>query len=61
MVFGLFKKKDPICGMKQEKGKGFVDAKTGNWFCCQKCKDEFDKMVKAQEKEMKKHKRSCCH
>ena len=22
MVFGLFKRKDPICGMKEEKGKG---------------------------------------
>ncbi len=59
MVFGIFKKKDPICGMKQEKGKGFVDNETGNWFCGKHCKDEFDKGIKAQEKRMQKP--SCCH
>ncbi len=61
MVFGLFKKKDPICGMKQEKDKGFTDKETGNWFCSQNCKDEFDKLRKEQEKRMQKHSKSCCH
>lgn len=59
MVFGLFKKTDPICGMKQEKDKGFTDEKTGNWFCSENCKQEFDNKLKAQEKSMKKHK--SCH
>ena len=43
MMFDIIKKKDPVCGMKQEKEKGFVDKKTGNWFCSQNCKNEFDK------------------
>ncbi len=59
MVFGLFRKKDPICGMKQEKGKGFVD-ETGNWFCNQHCKSEFDKKRKEYEKQ-NRHKGGCCH
>lgn len=57
-MFGLFKKKDPICGMKREKGKGFIDEKTGNWFCSQHCKEEFDK--KTKEQKMKKP-GGCCH
>jgi len=57
MVFGLFKKKDPVCGMKEEKGKGFIDEKTGNWFCSQDCKKEFDKRPIAKEPK----KGSCCH
>jgi len=61
MVFGLFKKKDPICGMKEEDGKGFVDEKTGHWFCNQNCKDEFDKGLMKMEQKRSKHKGSCCH
>ena len=53
MVFGLFKKKDPMCGMKQEKGKGAIDEKSGNWFCSNKCKEDYYKQSK------KKHK-GCC-
>ena len=60
MLFGLFKKKDPICGMKEEKGKGLVD-ETGNWFCSQNCKDEFGKKVKEHESKMQKQGGSCCH
>jgi len=51
MVFNLFKKKDPICGMKEEKGKGIE--KHGKWFCGQSC-------LKAYEKGTK-NKQSCCH
>lgn len=58
MVFGLFKKKDPICGMKEEKGTGFVDKETGHWFCNQSCKEKFDKRIKQQEK---KGMGGCCH
>lgn len=61
MVFGLFRKKDPICGMKQEKEKGLVDEKTGNWFCSQNCKSEFDMRMKAHAKKMQKAGGSCCH
>jgi len=60
MVFGLFKKTDPICGMKEEKGKGMKDEKTGNWFCSDNCKKEFDTKLKAQEKSMKDN-HGCCH
>ncbi len=35
MVFGLFKRKDPVCGMKEEKGKGLE--KDGKWFCSNEC------------------------
>ena len=51
-MLGLFKKKDPVCGMKQEKGKGIE--KEGKWFCSQNC-------VKEYEKNEQKHTGSCCH
>lgn len=41
MIFGIFKKKDPICGMKEEKEKGIFFE--GNWFCSDDCKDKFEK------------------
>lgn len=56
MVFGLFKKKDPICGMKEEKGKGI--SKHGQWFCNNACLEEYEKGLK---KASKKTKGSCCH
>lgn len=61
MVFGLFKKKDPICGMKQEKEKGFVDDTSGHWFCSQNCKSEFDSRMNAHTKKMRKKGGGCCH
>ncbi|MEM2932890.1 MAG: YHS domain-containing protein [Candidatus Pacearchaeota archaeon] len=57
MVFSLFKKKDPICGMKEEKGRGIK--KYGEWFCSQKCLNEYEKQLKTHEK--KDHGPSCCH
>jgi len=39
-----FKKKDPICGMKQEKGKGIE--KNGNWFCSNACLSKYEKQLK---------------
>jgi len=56
MVFGLFKKKDPICGMKQEKGKGIEGY--GNWFCNENCLKEYEKKMKSSQK---KQSGSCCH
>lgn len=44
MVFGLFKRKDPVCGMKEEKGKGLEHE--GNWFCSKHCLDDFTKKNK---------------
>ncbi len=58
MVFGLFKRKDPICGMKEEKGKGIE--KHGKWFCAENCVNEYEKAVKKSEKKAKKG-GSCCH
>ena len=49
-MFG-FKKKDPICGMKQEKGKGIE--RYGKWFCNKTCLESY-------EKGLKRNKR-CCH
>jgi len=39
-----FKKKDPICGMKQENGKGIE--KLGNWFCSNACLIKYEKQLK---------------
>lgn len=52
MVFSLFKKTDPICNMKEEKGKGI--SKHDNWFCSSKCLKEYEKKSK------KSSKHSCC-
>ncbi len=54
MAFSIFKKTDPVCGMKQEKEKGFIDKETNHWFCSQQCKQEFYK------KRKKRTQRSCC-
>ncbi len=53
-MFGLFKKRDPICGMKEEKGKGIEEH--GMWFCSNKCLDEYEKELHAK----KSKKGSCC-
>jgi len=54
-MFGLFKKTDPICGMKQEKGKGIE--KHGKWFCNQSCLKQYEKGLKSTSKPI----RGCCH
>jgi len=54
MGFNLFKKKDPICGMKQEKGKG--TEKDGNWFCSVACEKKFAE----QKSKHNTPKKSCC-
>ncbi len=46
-MLSLFKRKDPICGMKEEKGKGIE--KHGKWFCCQNCLKEYEKGSKKQK------------
>jgi YHS domain-containing protein len=58
MVFGLFKRKDPICGMKEEKGKGIE--KDGKWFCNQNCLKQYEGAIKKTEKKMGKG-GCCCH
>jgi len=58
MVFGLFKRKDPICGMKEEKGKGIE--KHGKWFCNESCLKKYEEAINKSEKEMQKG-GSCCH
>ena len=47
-----FKKTDPVCGMKQEKGKGIE--KGGNWFCSKNCLEKFEKGIE------KMNKGGCC-
>jgi len=39
MVFRLFKRKDPVCGMKEEKGEGIE--KEGKWFCSDGCAKKY--------------------
>ena len=39
---------DPVCGMKQEKGKGIE--KGGNWFCSKNCLEKFEKGLKKMDK-----------
>jgi YHS domain-containing protein len=53
IVLGLFKKKDPVCGMTEEKGKGIKSE--SNWFCSEKCKIDYEKKVKSM-----KEVPSCC-
>lgn len=48
-----FKKKDPICGMKQKRNNGIEES--GQWFCSQNCLGEYKTLLKKQSK-----KRSCC-
>jgi len=52
-MFGLFAKKDPICGMKEEKGKGIQ--KNGEWFCSENCLQAFEKGEKNDSS------CDCCH
>jgi len=50
----LFKRKDPVCGMKEEKGKG-ID-RHGQWFCSSNCLKEYEKNM-----HLKSHnKHDCC-
>ena len=52
MVFGLFEKKDPVCGMKKEKEKGIE--MHGKWFCSKNCLKTYEGNIK------KSHKKDCC-
>ena len=40
MMFGLFRRKDPVCGMKEEKGKGIE--KESKWFCSKDCMKKYE-------------------
>ncbi|MDO8537610.1 MAG: hypothetical protein Q7S21_01875 [archaeon] len=51
-MFGLLSKKDPICGMKEQKGKGV--SKNGEWFCSDHCAQAFEKGEKSSSCD-------CCH
>ena len=35
----LFKRKDPICGMKEGKGQGIIS--NGVWFCSDSCLKQY--------------------
>jgi len=56
MLFGLIKRKDPVCGMKEEKGKG--TEKYSKWFCNSNCVKEYEKQL--NEEKVSQHK-DCCH
>ena len=55
-MLGLFKRKDPICGMKEEKGKGFENG--GKWFCSRDCLNKYEKGMKSLGHS---HGHACCH
>lgn len=55
MLFGLIKRKDPICGMKEVKGTG-LEA-NGKWFCHKNCAKEYEE----KSKECKSGYKDCCH
>ncbi len=44
----FFKRKDPVCGMKEEKGKGIE--KNNKWFCSVKCVKEYEKNNVSKQK-----------
>ena len=50
-----FKKKDPVCGMKQETGKG--KDKYGQWFCSENCLKRYEKGIQ----KTKDTTHGCCH
>ena len=52
MMFGLFRRKDPVCGMKEEKGNGVE--KEGKWFCSSNCLKAYE----SGQKGARGH--SCC-
>ena len=58
-MFGLFKKKDPICGMKEEEGKGIREQ--GMWFCSDQCRKEHAARRAYADKQQKQKKgKGCC-
>jgi len=52
----LFKRKDPVCGMKEEKGRGASEH--GKWFCSSNCSKQYGKKLKKMQKEQTGH--GCC-
>ncbi len=57
-MFGLFGKKDPVCGMKEKKGEGIL--KSGKWFCSKECLNEYERQQKTGEKRTNHASHSCC-
>lgn len=53
-MWEIFRKKDPICGMKENKNSGI--SKHGEWFCSAECLKKYEK--ENTEKKAKKH--GCC-
>ena len=43
-----FKKKDPVCGVKEEKDEGIY--KYNNWFCSEKCLNIYERKIKSLKK-----------
>ena len=43
-MFDLLKRKDPVCSMKEQAGKGME--KYGKWFCNSNCLNEYELRMK---------------
>ena len=50
-MLGLFKKKDPICGMTKQEGSGLIEG--GKWFCSAACLETYKRKKPAAA-------RGCC-
>ncbi len=53
-MFGLFKKRDPVCGMKKEESKGIEEE--DKWFCSNSCLEKY----KEKKKKTPSARPSCC-
>ena len=40
-MLGFFRRKDPVCGMTEERNKGL--SKKGKWFCSKNCLEKYEK------------------
>ena len=47
-MFSLFKKRDPVCGMKEENNEGIKTE--GEWFCSKACLEKYKGLKKNSEK-----------
>ena len=56
-MFGLFKKKCPVCKMKLEEGRSYPEGH-GKEFCSESCKEGYQKRL--TEEQSQHSKGNCC-
>lgn len=50
MVFKLFRKKDPICGKRMEKNKGYFEHE--KWFCSEDCIKKYEQQLQSRHRSL---------